>query len=44
MAKKFKRKDGFITKNFGFGWGIQVIGGEKGAMKRMQKFDARAKK
>lgn len=44
MAKKFKRKDGFTTIPFGFGWGIQVLGCEKGAMKRMQKFDIRAKK
>lgn len=44
MAKKFKRRDGFVTKNFCLGWDIQVRGGEKGAMKRMQKFDSRVKK
>lgn len=44
MAKKFKRKDGFTTKNPCFGWSFQVVGGEKGTMKRMQKFDIRAKK
>ena len=44
MAKKFKRKDGFRTAYFCFGFGVEVRGGDKGAMKRMQKFDSRVKK
>lgn len=43
MAKKFKRKDGFKSVNSYF-LNIEVRGGDKGAMKRMQKFDSRVKK